>query len=279
MRLQLNASTASAASADLDPRQFPPGAPAGLRLPGRARADGQDDTLHRGETSMKKAIAIVAACGALLALPAYANPAVNISQVYGGGGATSGSPSYNQDYVEIYNSSGFAVDLSGWTIEYGSATGSWGSSSSNIFTFPMGTSIPGCRYILVGLSSGSVGPALSPAPDFTGTLTLSATSGKVALFSAVNSNLACGSELPGTLVDKVSYGSGNCPENTNVAALSTTTGAVRNGAGATDTEHNLNDFTVVTGPVPRNLASGPNPGCIIIGVESNTWGNIKKLYE
>jgi len=227
---------------------------------------------------MKKAIAIFALC-ALTAQAAFAVSTVRISQVYGGGGATSGMPSYIQDYVEIYNSGGTAVNISGWTIEYGSATGNWGSSALNQFTFPAPTFIAGCSYILVGFSSGTVGPAITPAPDFTGTLTMSGTTGKVALFNALNNNLACGAELAGTLQDKVSYGTGNCPENTNVATLSTTTGAVRNGGGATDTDNNSTDFTIVTNPVPHNAASGPNPGCVVIGVEAKTWSHVKTLYN
>ena len=79
--------------------------------------------------------------------------------------------------------------------------------------------------------------------------------------NAVNSNKACGSETAGTLVDKVAYGTANCAEGTAVGALSVTTGAVRNGDGATDTENNSADFTVVTAPTPRNSASAAPASC------------------
>ena len=59
----------------------------------------------------------------------------------------------------------------------------------------------------------------------------------------------------------VEFCTGNCPENTNVGTLSATTGAVRNSGGITDTDNNLNDFTIVTNPVPHNAASGPNATC------------------
>jgi uncharacterized protein len=229
---------------------------------------------------MKKVIGLVVACGALVAQSAFAVSAIRISQVYGGGGSTSMTATYNQDYVEIYNSSSFAVNISGWTIEYGSATGNWGSSASNIFTFPNPTNIPACSYILVANGTPSTGGAPLPiTPDFTGTLTISATDGKVALFNAVNTNLACGSELPGTLVDKVAFGSGNCPEGTATAVLANNKGAVRNTGGAADTDNNSVDFTVTTAPVPRNSASGLNPGCVVIGVEPSTWSSVKTLFH
>ena len=169
---------------------------------------------------------------ALAAAPSFAANPVRISQVYGGGGG-SGAATYKQDYVEIFNNSGAAINIGGWTIEYGSATGNWGSSAANIFTFPANTLIQPCKYLMVAVGTAGTGGAAFPiTPDFTSTVgpSMSGTAGKVAIFNAVNTNLACGSELAGTLVDKVSYGTGNCPEVTNVGATSITTGAVRNGA-------------------------------------------------
>ena len=229
---------------------------------------------------MKKVIGLVFACAALVASSAFSANQIRVSQVYGGGGSTSMTATYNQDYVEIYNSGGTAVNISGWTIEYGSAAGNWGSNAANIFTFPAATNLPGCSYILVAFGMPSTGGAPLPiTPDFTGTLTLSATDGKVALFNAVNTNLACGSELPGTLVDKVAFGSGNCPEVLATAVLANNKGAVRNTGGAADTDNNSVDFTVTTGPVPHNSASGLNPGCVVIGVEPSTWSSVKTLFH
>ena len=227
---------------------------------------------------MKRIVTILALL-AVCAAPALAANPVRISQIYGGGGATSGSPTYNADYVEIYNNGNVAVNIGGWALEYGSAAGTWGSSALNQFVFPVGTIIQACQYMLIQQSSGTVGPPLPVPPDFTGTLTMSATAGKVALFNTLNNNLGCGAELPGTLIDKISYGTGNCPEVTNVATLSNTTGAVRNSAGVTDTDNNLNDFTVANNPVPRNTASPKNPNCLITPTKASTWGTVKSIYR
>jgi hypothetical protein len=221
-------------------------------------------------------LALLTVCAA----PAFAANAVRISQVYGGGGGTSASNTYTLDYVEIYNNGNVAVNIGNWALEYGSATGNWGSSALNQFIFPAGTTIEPCQYMLIALgTAGTGGGPLPVTPDFTGTLTLSATTGKVALFNALNNNLACGAELPGTLIDKVSYGTGNCPEVTNVPLLSGAQGAVRNSAGVADTDNNLNDFTVVTNPVPRNTASPKNPNCLVTPTKSSTWGAVKTIYR
>ena len=90
---------------------------------------------------------------------------------------------------------------------------------------------------------------------------MSSSNGKVGLFNAATANVACGSEAAGTLVDKVSYGTANCAEGTAVAALTTTSGAVRNGGGMADTDDNSVDFAVVANPVPRNSQSPVNPKC------------------
>jgi hypothetical protein len=230
---------------------------------------------------MMKRLATLVALLAVCAAPAFAANALRISQVYGGGGSAAGSSAtYNVDYIEIYNNGNVALNISNYALEYGSAAGSWGSSALNQFVFPPGTTIQACQYMLVAFGPPSAGGAPLPiAADFTGTLTMSASAGKVALFTSLNNNLACGSELAGTLVDKVSYGTGNCPEVTNVGTLSNNQGAVRNAAGVTDTDNNLNDFTIVGNPVPRNTQSPKNPNCLVTPTHASTWGAVKSIYR
>jgi hypothetical protein len=82
-------------------------------------------------------------------------------------------------------------------------------------------------------------------------------------------------ELPGTCRRS---SDGNCPK-ARTLALSTTTGAVRNTGGIDDTDNNLNDFTVVTAPVPRNSASPQNALCLPVPAQPSTWSNIKSIYR
>lgn len=227
-----------------------------------------------------KRIVTTLALLAICASTSFAANALRISQVYGGGGSATAGPTYNVDYVEIFNSSSSAISLAGYTIEYGSAAGNWGSSSGNIFTFPAGATIQPCSYVLVVSGAPSAGGgSLGVTADYTMVINASATNGKVALFNAVNTNLACGSENAGTLLDKIAYGSANCAEGTAVAALSTTTGAVRNNGGLTDTDANNSDFTVVTAPTPRNSASAINPSCTVVPTRKSNWGAVKSIYR
>ncbi len=232
---------------------------------------------------MKK-LATTLALVALCASSALASNAVRISQVYGGGGGSTGT--YLRDYVEIFNNSGSPVNIGGWTLEYGSATGNWGSSAGNIFTFPANTIIQPCKYLLIEAGApGTAGTALPVTADFSTSTTgfsMSATGGKVALFSTGtgNANVACGSEAAGTIVDKVSYGaSTNCPEGTAMSGLSSTQGGIRKLGGVQDTDNNSNDFVVVLNPVPHNSASPANQDCLSVPTQSNTWGSIKSMYR
>ncbi len=172
-----------------------------------------------------------------------------LSQVYGGGGNT-GAP-YANDFIELYNRGTAPVSVSGWTVQYASAAGStW--SRTNL----SGSVAPG-HYYLVAEAAGSGGGAALPTPDATGTTAMSATAGKVALVtSATALTCATGCATQPGVKDLVGYGStASSYEGGPTPNLSNTTAALRNGAGATDTDNNAADFTV-TAPNPRNSSSG-----------------------
>jgi len=141
-----------------------------------------------------------------LSLPVYAE--VVISQIYGGQGSV-----YNQDFVELFNAGSAAVNINGWSVQYGSATGT-GHFAANGVTTLSGVLQPG-QYYLVGLRSGANGLAL-PTPDVGNNATdMSGTNGKVVLVNS-STGLACngGSAVcsPAQLaqiVDMVGYGTAN----------------------------------------------------------------------
>ena len=82
------------------------------------------------------------------ALPAAA--AVQISQVYGGGGNNGGL--FNADFVELRNTGTTAVSLQGWSLQYASATGSsWGGGQLTALS----GSIPAGGYYLIKLATGT----------------------------------------------------------------------------------------------------------------------------
>src|SRR5580765_3986273 len=88
-----------------------------------------------------------------------ASSSIVISQVYGGGG-NSGAP-FRNDFIELFNASSAPVDISTWSVQYASTTGSsW--SKTNL----TGVIAPGSYFLIAESSNAAVGATL-PGPDLT----------------------------------------------------------------------------------------------------------------
>jgi predicted extracellular nuclease len=200
-------------------------------------------------------------------IPALAAGKIVISQLYGGGGNTGAT--YKNDFIELYNSGDTAVNVTGWSVQYASATGTtWQVTNLS------GTIQPG-KYYLVQELQGAGGTTNLPTPDATGTIPMSATAGKVAL---ANSTTGFIGACPTGAMDFVAFGSTNCSEGsatgtTSSPTLANTTAAIRIGGGCQDTDNNKNDFpTTPTSPTPRNSSSSSN-ACLSITSVSAAEGN------
>jgi DNA/RNA endonuclease G (NUC1) len=180
---------------------------------------------------------------------------VVISQIYGGGG-NSGAQ-YTNDFVELFNHGDTPADITGWKIQYTSATGTF---SSNIVTLPSATMAPHAYY-LVQLSAGAGVAAPLPTPDASGAVNMGAGAGKVVLL--LPTATAAGSCPAGTgVVDHVGYGTtSNCGATWGgtTATLVNTTAAFRKNDGCVNTGSTSADF-VVLAPNPHNSAS-PHKSC------------------
>ncbi|GHF33844.1 hypothetical protein HNQ07_000214 [Deinococcus metalli] len=173
-----------------------------------------------------------------------------ISQVYGGGGNSGAT--FNNDFIEIFNAGSAPVNLSGYSVQYASATGTtWQTTPLTNVSLAAGQ-----YYLVQGAAGTTVTNAPLPTPDATGTLNLSGTSGKVAL---VSSTVALSGTNPsgGPLVDLVGYGSANGFEGSAPApTLSNSTADLRANGGCTDTNQNSTDFATGV-PAPRTTATAP----------------------
>ncbi len=178
-----------------------------------------------------------------------------ISQVYGAGG-NKGATLAN-DYVEIFNRGTADVSISGWSLQYATA-------SSGKVTTPSplkDATIKAGEYYLVqmGAAPGANGTALPTADDI-GSLALSSTDGTVFLVDNTT-QLTCTSAATcagnADIVDVVGFGSAVTFDGAAAGVLSTTTSALRDGAGCTDTKNNAADFTVAVVSVtsPRNSSA------------------------
>jgi hypothetical protein len=174
---------------------------------------------------------------------------VVISQVYGAGG-NSGAL-YANDFVELFNRGATTVSLSGWSVQYASATGtSWTAVALGAKSIPPG------GHFLVQLGPMSTTGAALPAPDATGSINMAAASGRVALAN-VTTALTCTLACAGTakVVDYVGYGIAIDYEGSGAAPLGTAlTSVVRSSGGCTETDDNSADFTTAV-PNPRNSTS------------------------
>ncbi len=188
--------------------------------------------------------------------------AVVISQGYGGGGNTGAT--FTHDFIELFNRSGAAVDIGGWSVQYAS-----GETDNNGFdqatAIPAGTILPPGGYYLIQQAAGAGGTDPLPTPDLIGTIALGSGRGVFALVSqaAPLGLTACDNPL---IVDQVGIGNGTpgsndsayCAEGTRTPTTSNPVGVIRRDDGCFDTDDNAMDFAIAA-PTPRNSASPANP--------------------
>jgi len=214
-------------------------------------------TATRTDTNVQADLTVTASFGENL---------VVVSQVYGGGGNTGAT--LTNDFIELYNRGSDAVDLTGWTVQYASATGSSWSAT------PLSGVIQPHKYFLVQEAAGAGGSLALPTPDATGGINMNATAGKVAL---VNDATALSGTCPSgsSIEDLVGYDAASCSETNPAPGLSNTTAGLRHGAGCVDTDDNSADFSAGV-PNPRNSASPAN-NCsftLVVNVDPAASGSV-----
>lgn len=186
---------------------------------------------------------------------------VVISEVYGGGGNTGAQ--YTNDFIELYNHGSAPVSVAGWSVQYASSAGTSWQKTALTGTVPAG----GFYLIAEGAGAGNGAPL--PTPNDTGTIALSASSGKVAL---VNNNTAltgCAATCDSAagVVDFVGFGAANDAAGSPTPTLSNSTSAQRTLSPFSNTGNNSADFTVAaptpaaggSTPPPQTCASVPTP--------------------
>jgi len=193
---------------------------------------------------------------------------VVVSELYGGGGNSGAT--FRNDYVELFNTGASPVDLSSWTVQYATSTGtSWQATPLS------GAIAAGGHYLVQLASNGATGSAL-PTPDATGSSNLAASSGKIALVRGATA-LTCGAtagscSAAASVEDLVGYGDASDFEGSGSApAPSNTLAAIRAGGGCTDTGENATDFTT-DAPDPQSSGASAQ-SCGGGGSTSGTSGS------
>jgi len=172
-------------------------------------------------------------------------PIVVISQVYGGGGNSGAT--YKNDFIELYNRGTATADLSTYAVQYTSAAGSTWSETTLSGTLAAG------HYYLIQEAAGTGGTVNLPTPQAVGSISMSATAGKVALTKTTTLLTVDNPLGNGNVVDFIGYGTADCWEGAGAAAApSNTTADLRAGSGGTDSNNNNTDFATGS-PNPRNF--------------------------
>ena len=195
-------------------------------------------------TDKKMMAAAAMGLAAMSVMPtATTKAAVVINEVYGGGGSAATTGAFNTDFIELYNNDLInAVDLSGLSVRYASATGTFTTgATSNVGTIASGVTLaPGAFFLIAGGTSATFGGPALPTADASSNIAASATAGKVALFAADGT----------TILDLVAYGSSATGgEGASAPTLTTATSAQRRIDGL-DTNVNSVDFAA-SAPTPR----------------------------
>lgn len=177
---------------------------------------------------------------------------VVIAEIYGTGGNTGAT--WKNDFVVLFNPTNDPVDVSTWSLQYASGTGTtW------LRTNLSGSVAANSYYLIKYASGGSRGSDLPLTPNVTGSTNISGSDGKFALcnnqVTIVNSSFS----IPNaTVVDFAGYGGANLFEGAGVAPSHTATSSTfRKGWDGTavttdyggswgngyDTDNNNSDFT------------------------------------
>ena len=234
-------------------------------------------------------VSLTLACVALLTVAlsfVACDAAVRISQVYPGGGISSaGRGPYSSDYVELFNSGGSAVDISGWILAYGGSnpTTVFGTFQGSMLTLPEGSTIAPCGYFLIQTSDPSAdGGAVLPTPDATLIFTnpnlipgfgeLQGSAGALALMSSGTASGGCVRGQPG-FQDDVAWHFGCFPF---LSSVSQPQALIRKDGGMITTGDANSDF-VLGGPIPRNSSAARNPTCLQSPTLPMSWGRLKAI--
>ncbi|MDO4606380.1 MAG: ExeM/NucH family extracellular endonuclease, partial [Bowdeniella nasicola] len=213
--------------------------------------------LSRAMLAAVGAVALV--LPALPEIPAQAAPvdSLIISEVYARGGSK--NQPFKDKFVEIYNPTTTAIDLTGTSIQYRSAKG---TAATNAVVPLQGSVAPGGVFVLAGGSNGANGET-TPNVNQTGTaFNPGGSDGLVVLARSTAKVTLPTGDITGNadVIDAVGYGKSNTFE----AAAATYTGSnstpgALERATATDTNNNSVDFRFIDMPTPGSVSWKDSP--------------------
>lgn len=168
---------------------------------------------------------------------------VIINEVYGGGGNSGATLTH--DFIELYNPTAADIDLTGWTIQYASATGTFNQKYNLSGTIKAGS------YFLIQCAQGTGGTQALPTPDLSLDIAISGTKSKVAL---ANDGTTVVNPTDTNIVDFVGIGVEATQFEGTAATINTDNASSVTRNNFMDTDNNSVDFAKTT-PTPQNSST------------------------
>ena len=162
----------------------------------------------------------------------------------------------NDEFIELYNPTSTAIDISGWSIQYRGGA----ASTFNKKNFGASDSISAYGFFLIVNSTGYDGGVTEDLTYSASTIALSGDGGTVFL---VSNDTLLTDPNDASIVDKVAYGTGTLYPETAAASLPAANGSIEREPGAAqptkgngeDTDDNSADFNTRTTSEPQNTSS------------------------
>lgn len=206
----------------------------------------------------------------LFATPASAGPGgtgLVISEAYVNGGSSGAS--FQNKFVELYNPTNAAVDLSGDTLQYRAPTSTVVPSGSQVFALAGSVATHGHFLIQLPGNGAATNPgAPLPAADLNTGGSVNPGAGGGTLFIAASATGVLPTDS--TVIDRIGWGTSNAPEGTAATGNSLVLSYQRSSAGA-DTDNNAADFTTAA-PTPENAGSSATVSVTSPGNQSFVLG-------
>ncbi len=242
--------------------------------------------------------ALALAAGTAVSVPTAATAAPDgsglvINEVYVDGG--SANATYTVKFVELHNPTDEPIDVTGWSVQYRSATGT--AAFTGITSLGDHEVQPGGTFLIAGEGNPSGIGAELPAPDVTGPINPAGASGTIALVkstAALTGQPAAVLADP-NLVDVIGYGTSNTFEGASAAPTDPSAAESLARTAGIDSDQNGADFTkqapspvacgeacdVAPPPVEeRSIAQiqGTGAASPLVGQTVTTTGVVTALY-
>ncbi len=182
---------------------------------------------------------------------------VVISQVYSAGGNTGAA--YNADYVELFNLSSAPVNITGWSLQYFSATASATSTPTISRIVGNITLQAGQRYLIEAAPGTNGTSTASTADQVISNLAMGAGAGRIYITNSTTA-LSNASGCPAAYIDFVGYGAtANCFEGNAPAPAPSLSQPIARTNSCVDANSNSTEFAL-TSTAARN-GSSPITAC------------------